>query len=481
LHRHVEAGASLLLIGGDGRTDDAGPHGEWFARVVSPTSVLTQRVPEEFRVVDRIHPLTLAPTAQICVSVSVGFKNQPVLAEMATGRGRVVSSGLGITEDALENEELATILRRALRRGDAPYRGSRPIGLAIVGYGPYGGMGYHHGAAAQATPGLELVATCDESAERRKAAEDEFPGVRAYPTVAELARDDDAEVVVVATPPVSHASISLELLRAGKHVVCEKPMCLTVREADDMLATARAHDRTLTVNQSRRWDTDFVAIRRAVRGGLLGELFNVETFVGGFEHPCRAWHSEVSISGGTVFDWGSHHLDWILLLMGGMPAVVEAHGHKRVWHDVTNLDQLRVRLGWSDGREAEFVDSSVAGIRRPKFYLQGTAGTLAGWYRPLTFERLEPGMGYVVERAHHAEAPAELTLARYEGDHGLSETRLPLAAPQPYAFHRNLADNFALGEALAVTPDAARQVVVLLEAAHRSSERGGAPIEVPAA
>ncbi|HWC37961.1 MAG TPA: Gfo/Idh/MocA family oxidoreductase, partial [Acidimicrobiales bacterium] len=311
-------------------------------------------------------------------------------------------------------------------------------------------------------------------------AEAELPGVRAYATVAELAGDDDVEVVVVATPPVSHASIALELLRAGKHVVCEKPLCFTVEATDEMLATARAHERTLTVNQSRRWDADFVTIRRAVGAGLLGELFNVETFVGGFEHPCRAWHSEVSISGGTVFDWGSHHLDWILLLMGDMPVVVQANGHKRVWHDVTNLDQVRVRLRWKDGREAEFVDSSVAGIRRPKFYLQGTGGTLAGWYRPLTFERLEPGVGYVAERTHHAEAPADLTLARYEGGNGLSETRFPLAAPEAFAFHRNLADHLALGEPLAVTPDAIRRVVVLLEAAHRSAQRAGDPIEVTA-
>jgi predicted dehydrogenase len=341
-------------------------------------------------------------------------------------------------------------------------------------------MGYHHGSAAQATPGLELVAACDESAERRKVAETEFPGVRTYSTVAELVRDDDVEVVVVATPPVLHAGITLELLRAGKHVACEKPLCFTVEEADHVLKTARAHERTLTVNQSRRWDADFVAIRRAVGSGLLGELFNVETFVGGFEHPCRAWHSEESVSGGAVFDWGSHHLDWILLLMGDTPSVVEANGHKRVWHDVTNLDQLRVRLRWSDGREAEFVDSSVAGVRRPKFYLQGTEGTLAGWYRPLVFERLEPGVGYVAERAHHAEAPAELTLARYEGGSGVGETHLPVAAPEAFAFHRNLADHLALGEPLAVTPEAIRRVVVLLEIAHRSAQRGGDPMPVPA-
>ena len=122
----------------------------------------------------------------------------------------------------------------------------------------------------------------------------------------------------------------------------------------------------------------------------------------------------------------------------------------------------------------------MAGIRRPKFYLQGTAGTLAGWYRPLTIERLEPGVGYVLERTHHAEAPAELTLARYDSGHGLSETRLPLATQDPFAFHRNLADHLLLGEPLEVTPDAARRVVVLLDAAHRSAESGGAAIEVAA-
>jgi predicted dehydrogenase len=480
LDRHVESGASLLLVGGGREAMSAGRLGEWFAKVASTTSVLTQRVPAEFRIRDRLEGPTLSPAAQVCVTVSVGYEDVPMVAERAVGNGRMVTSGLGNTDEALEDGELARILRRALWRRDGapPRRGS--IGLAVVGYGPYGGMGYHHGSAAQATPGLELVAACDESAERRKVAETEFPGVRTYSTVAELVRDDDVEVVVVATPPVLHAGITLELLRAGKHVACEKPLCFTVEEADHVLKTARAHERTLTVNQSRRWDADFVAIRRAVGSGLLGELFNVETFVGGFEHPCRAWHSEESVSGGAVFDWGSHHLDWILLLMGDTPSVVEANGHKRVWHDVTNLDQLRVRLRWSDGREAEFVDSSVAGVRRPKFYLQGTEGTLAGWYRPLVFERLEPGVGYVAERAHHAEAPAELTLARYEGGSGVSETHLPVAAPEAFAFHRNLADHLALGEPLAVTPVAIRRVVVLLEIAHRSAQEGGEPMPVPA-
>jgi predicted dehydrogenase len=285
---------------------------------------------------------------------------------------------------------------------------------------------------------------------------------------------------VVATPPAFHADLALQLLRAGKHVACEKPLCLTVAEADQLIAAARAAGRVMTVNQNRRWDPDFVAIRRAVAAGLLGELFNVETFVGGFEHPCRAWHSEVSVSGGAVYDWGSHHVDWILELLAGQdgpgPATVVCHGHKRVWHDVSNLDQLRVRLVWPDGREAEFFQSDVAAVRRPKFYLQGTTGTLVGHYRPVTFERIEPGRGYVVEAAHHAEAPASLTLARYDSGYGISETRLPVAPEQRFAFHRNLADHLHLGEPLAVTAESVRRVIAVLEAAHQSSLDGGRPV-----
>jgi hypothetical protein len=161
------------------------------------------------------------------------------------------------------------------------------------------------------------------------------------------------------------------------------------------------------------------------------------------------------------------------MLLGGTPRVVQAHGHKRVWHDVTNVDQLRVRMTWGDGREAEFFQSDIAAVRRPKFYVQGTAGTLVGRYRMVTFEHIEPGRGYVAREAHHAEAPAELLLARYESGYGISETRLPPALEQPYAFHRNLADHLHLGEPLAVTPASVRRVIAVLEAAQRSSTRGG--------
>jgi predicted dehydrogenase len=489
LRAAVERGVPLVAIGAAPEARDGfwadllgviggpeAPAGEYFAVVTGAHSHISDRVPREFAVLDGLVPLVPLGPGNVVVNVRVALRDLPVVVESTVGAGRVVASGLGNTDEALRTPGLGQLLARALRP-DLRCCG-RNIGVGIVGYGPLGGMGYHHGLGIAETDGVELVAVADPSLERRKAAQADFPGVRAYPTTRDLVNDDDVEVVFVATPPAHHAPLSLDLLRAGKHVACEKPLCLTVAEADQIIRTAAANDRLLTVYQNRRWDPDFVAVRRAVESGLLGEVFNVETFVGGYAHPCRTWHSDTAVSGGAGYDWGSHHVDWLLLLLGGVPALVQAHGHKRVWHDVTNVDQLRVRMTWVDGREAEFFQSDIAAVRRPKFYVQGTAGTLVGRYRTVTFEHIEPGRGYVAREAHHAEAPADLLLARYESGYGLSETRLPPALDHPFAFHRNLADHLHLGEPLAVTPASVRRVIAVLEAAQRSSTMGGAAVAI---
>jgi predicted dehydrogenase len=488
----VEQGSSLVLCLQEGGepvdpawTDLTGarpagtePAAEWFLKRGFPTGTLTSRLPDEFTVTGALTRLDLAADCAPLLLVNIGHSDHTVVCSRHVGAGRAVVTGLRGQGSGGFDPELALVLRRALRPRSAEGP-ARHLGLGILGYGPYGGMGLHHGLAAAATEGLGLVAVCDSDPGRLKAAEEAFPGVKTSMSAGDLGADEEVDVVVVATPPVSHARLALSMLRAGKHVVVEKPMCITVTESDELIGAAAEEEVALTVYQSRRFDADFVAVRRLVAAGALGEVFNMETFVGGFEHPCRAWHSEESISGGAVYDWGSHHLDWILQLMGGFPSSLVAHGHKRVWRDVTNLDQVRVRLAWEDGREAEFVQSDVAGIRRPKFYVQGTAGTLAGWYRPLRFEHLEPGVGYVGQHPHHAEAPVDLRLARYEPGIGLTETQVPPARARQYVFHRNLVDHLQFGEPLAVTAASARKVVALLEAAHRSATAGNVTVALP--
>ncbi|MEM9713941.1 MAG: Gfo/Idh/MocA family oxidoreductase [Actinomycetota bacterium] len=484
LHRHAAAGGVVLVAPEPDDACGAGlagieviadlPRTEWFVTLAPRPEAV--RLEGEVPISSALRLLRPARDGvEIAATTSVRFEHSPTITVRRIGEGAVVASGVADLDALARHTTLGPFVRRLL---DGVEERTDELGVAVVGYGPFGGMGYAHGLACTETDGLRLAAAVDTAPDRLEAARRDFPDLATYDAASQVAEDGDVDIAIVATPPVHHADLAIELLRAGKHVVVEKPMCLTVDDADRMLATAAEHDRTLTVHQSRRWDTDYLALRDAIGRGLLGEVFNVETFVGGFDHPCRAWHSEDSISGGAVYDWGSHHIDWILRLYGEAPARVLSTSHTRVWHDTTNVDQLSVWMQWADGREATFRQSDVAARRRPKFYVQGTEGTVEGHYRPLRTETVEPGRGFVGSWSHHAEAPVDLVLGRYEGAGEVVERTIAPAAHPGWGFHRNLADHLLLGEALAVPPQQSREVVAVLEAAHRSGTGPAAIVEL---
>jgi predicted dehydrogenase len=466
----------------DGELSDLGlhrdellPEGEWFVRPDArrPEAARLQRETSVVGSLVRLH-VADPSIATVVATVSVRFTDLPAIVECTSGEGRVVVSAIDPVRLAARPEPSRFLAR--LTGAQAVSAADRTIGVGIVGYGPFGGMGYTHGLAATETSGLRFTAVCDSNAERRQAAEADFPDARGHADTDSLCSDPDVDVVIVATPPVLHAPLALQLLRAGKHVVVEKPMCLTVADADLLLATSAEMDRTITVHQSRRWDGDFLALRRAVDTDLLGEVFNMETFVGGFEHPCRWWHSDEALSGGAVYDWGSHHIDWILALYGSAPDLVQATSHKRVWRDVSNSDQIDVHMRWSDGREARFIQTDVAAIRKPKLYVQGTKGTAVAEYRPIVDDQLIAGRGHVADAWHHAEAAVDIRVGRYEQGYGVVEMVLPPVPRVGWPFHRALADHLLLGEPVPVPPHESREVVSVLEAAHRSAAEGGTVI-----
>ena len=488
LEAHARAGGCVLLVP-EPRDELASalagasvagslPHTEWFVTLAprAEAARLDAEVPITTSLVT-LDPFD--PDVEIAATTSVRFRHEPTIIVRRVGPGRVVTVGMAALGSVDVHDTLGPYVRRLLRTDFSSPTPATDLGVAVVGYGPFGGMGYLHGLAATETDGLALVAAADNSPDRLDAAKLDFPDLRPHDSSASLAADDGVDIAIVATPPVFHAELALELLRAGKHVVVEKPMCLTTADADLLIATANEAGRMITVHQSRRWDTDWLAIRRLVDRGDLGSVFNIETFVGGFEHPCRAWHSEDSISGGAVYDWGSHHIDWIIQHYGTAPKKVLCSAHTRVWHDTTNVDQLSVWMQWADGREATFRQSDVCAIRRPKFHIEGTAGTLEGRYEPVRQDAVVAGRGFQASESHHAERPVDLTLARYDGDHGLIESRLKPSPHPGWGFHRNLADHLLLGEPLAVRPEQSRDVVSVLEAAHRSGAAGGELVELP--
>jgi predicted dehydrogenase len=297
--------------------------------------------------------------------------------------------------------------------------------------------------------------------------------MKTYESADELANDHDVDLVIVSTPPNTHATLSLRMMAAGKHVLCEKPLALTQNETASMVAMAEKQRVHLSCHQNRRWDVDYLAIKQALADGLIGDLFYMETFVGGFSHPCGYWHSHEAISGGTAYDWGGHYLDWIVSLIPDQVTAVIGNRHKRVWHDVTNADQERIQMRFAGGQEAEFLHSDIAAVRKPKWYLLGTEGAIVGYWRDVTSYEIDPILYFHQHDIPATEMTPALTLHRRHPSGQIVAQKLALPKREPYVLYRNLADHLLTGEPIAAPLEESVVVVTILEAAARSAANGG--------
>jgi len=450
-----------------------GPVTELVVRA-DPSHPLTQRLGPDLKVTDELYLSEGPPAdARVILRSSWHFTEQVVAYERNFGAGKFVHLGLGHQQSSYEDISFQKLVHRAIlfAAGQEP---GPAVGVGLVGYGA---IARAHAASIAATSGLRLRGICDVSTERREVAAREWM-VATHSSVEALLDDPEVGLVIVGTPPSAHADAVLAALAAGKHVVCEKPFALRVQEVDWMIDSAASRDRVLTVYQSRRWDPDYIAMRDVVRSGRIGDLFYMESFVGGYSHPCDFWHSHEPISGGTIYDWGSHYFDWVLQLFPDLVKSVSAVAHKRVWHDVTNADQVRVDLTFDGGAQATFLQSDIAAAMKPKWYLLGTQGAVVGDWREETVVSRAPGGDLVEERLAPADSPARVKVLRPAEDGGSHEEVLVLGRREENAFYRNLADHLAWDEPLAVTPDEARRTVAVMESAAHSIARGGGQVEV---
>jgi scyllo-inositol 2-dehydrogenase (NADP+) len=413
----------------------------------------------------------VADDVEVLLTANVGFTDLVVGSwRPSTGFGVLT---VGSTASTYADPAWQRLVHRLLRRISGQCDGP-PVRVGLLGYGA---IGHEHSKAIRRTEGLELRAVCDPDPTRIAAARSLAPDVRA---VDDLLTADDVDLVIVSTPPNTHAAWALRCLDAGKHVVVEKPFCLTVDEADRQIAAAADRGLTLAVYQNRRWDADYLALKTVVRSGQLGDVFHYESFIGGYGHPCNYWHSDEAVSGGAIYDWGSHYLDWALDLFAQPVEWVSATAHKRVWYDVTNADHTRVLLHFADGVEAEFTHSDLAAALKPKFYVLGTRGGVIGdWRHERVVGRSEIGT-LQEDRLAHSDSPAALRLFIPDGSGGTSETSLSIPAAPAEPFHRQLADQLLSGEPMEITPTGSRRNIAVMQAATASARDCGRPVVPPA-
>jgi len=428
-----------------------GPVTQIQVRLVGDHEV-TRRV-KDFWVADEFYFLEPKADFQTVAEGTWHFQSHPLAYVRQYGKGRVFYIALGHDEGVFRNPWFRKLVWRGVRWA-AGEEEKGPVRVGIVGYGGAFNMGKYHADIVKRTPGLEVAAVCDLDQERLKVAKEEQPGAKLYKDVRDMARDDKVDLGVVVTPHNTHAEVALALIEGGKHVICEKPFTVTVQEATQVIEAARKQGVMASVFHNRRWDGDFLTIKEIIADGLIGEVFHVEGYGGGYSHPRHWWRSHKPISGGAIYDWGAHFVDWILNIMPGKMESVYGFVQKLVWHDVTNEDHIQAIIRFEGGRYAEYQQSSIAAVGKPKWRILGTLGGIL----------IEP----------RAEAAKVVSFARGYKE----ELEVPFMESDWDAYYTNIADHLLSGEPLAVTPESARRVIAVLELCEKAA-RTGQPQPVP--
>ena len=325
-----------------------------------------------------------------------------------------------------------------------------------VGLLAYGAIGDEHSRAISAVAGLSLTAVADTNPDRLAAAKVLAPDITTFADSLQMLDSGLLNLVVISTPPNSHFYWAKESLNRGINVILEKPMALTVEHCDELMALAASKNLLLVVYQNRRFDADFITIKKLIDDGVIGEVFSYESFVGGYSKPCSYWHSDTEVSGGAIFDWGSHFIDQILATIPSKVDTVSALNQKRVWDHITNADHADVSITFENGARASFTNSDLAAARKPKFYILGTTGAIIGNW--------DPAAG-----STPADLPAILTVYRPDGTHEV----IPNSPVALHSFHQSVVAYLNHKTPMNVTTRQSRDVVAIMQAAEESALSNG--------
>jgi len=278
-----------------------------------------------------------------------------------------------------------------------------PTRVAILGAGFIADI--HAESYQRFVPEAEVTAVYSRTAARADAFAAKHHIPRTFTSVETLVREADCDIVDICLPNVRHHEATLAAARAGKHVIIEKPFCLTLEQADEMIAVCRAEGRKLMYAEELCFAPKYERVRQLVGEGAVGDLYMLKQLE---KHsgPHSDWFYDVEQSGGGVLmDMGCHAFAWFRWMLGGAPVV------KTVWAAIdTVLHKGRTR-GEDNAVSVIEFESGVVGLAEDswarhggmddRIEVYGTGGYVeADLFRgnaALTYS--ENGYGYAVEKA----------------------------------------------------------------------------------
>lgn len=208
------------------------------------------------------------------------------------------------------------------------------VGMGNRGLGAFakGILGFPHKGLPEFKKFARLVAICEPNSVRLKVAKEELkqPDLLTYTDFDLMLKEAKFDILVVATPDLTHADIVVKAFKAGKNVVCEKPLATRVEDCDQMIAAAKAAGKWLRAAQNARYGSLSLKVKSMIEGGDIGHLklvtFEEQLDTSHGADYFRRWHRLKKNSGGLLLHKASHHFDWLNWVIGGQISQVAAFG-----------------------------------------------------------------------------------------------------------------------------------------------------------
>lgn len=316
------------------------------------------------------------------------------------------------------------------------------------------------------------------STSQQASAQKQFPGVKIYADAEALIAGADVDLIVITAPNAVHYSLAKACLDQGRHVIIEKPMVTTVAEADALIALAKQQQRLLSVFHNRRWDGDFLTVKKLIANDRLGDVRYFESHFDRFRPIVRdRWKEQPGSGAGILYDLGAHLIDQALCLFG-MPSAITAKcsalRDHRADDGSSRTDQaddyFHLQLHYlTPGQRREVVLHSSPFSAGPnlRFQVQGAKGSFVKFQLDPQEEQLKNGI-----------LPDDPCLG-YEGvaDNGILYTECDseriTTEPGCYKnYYADIANAICHGRSVPVSAEEGMQVIRLIELAQQSSCSG---------
>ena len=330
----------------------------------------------------------------------------------------------------------------------------QPIKTALASFGMSGRV--FHGPFLKAYDEYDVVKIFERSKEESKTM---FPDAEIVRPFDSILNDPKIELVIINTPNYLHYEMTKQVLLAEKHVVVEKPFTTTVKEGEELIQLAEQKQLSLAVYHNRRWDSDFITIKKLIENGELGHVSHYEAHFDRHrpEIGPKKWKETQFDGAGIVYDLGSHLIDQALVLFG-LPDEIDADIQIQRKNG-TVPDYFKINLRYQD-LEVILTAGMLVKNPGPKYIIKGEKGNFIKYGQDTQEQALINGASPL--DPHLGEEPQELWGK-------LNGTSIPSVKGDYGFFYRRLYESIRENKKAPVLPTEALNVIKLIETAIKQS------------